>query len=201
MTPRNKIKLALFANIILLSIVTIIMFSFATDSPYFRFGPQDDFILIAVKIDNWNKYSILLLIITFIEFTRVMIEDLGTPILIFNIYNPDKKIITDFYKNELQIFGNLMFLVNNLRQIFQVLVTVTQIDIAIYSVLIAQLSGVATIRFLLNEKKYRSNRQITALDNVIIENGLFDSDNTVSLRNNLDMDNLYSSLISEDIAM
>jgi hypothetical protein len=179
MTPRNKIRLALLANVFLLSIVSIIMFQFATDSPYFRFGPNDDFILIAVKIDDWNKYSMLLLIISFIEFTRVMIEDLGTPILIFNIYNPDKKVITDFNKNELQIYGNSMFLVNNLRYVFQILVTVTQLDIAIFSVLMAQISGIITIRFLLNEKKYGS-----PVDNTIQVNNLEDSEEIIEMNDN-----------------
>ena len=179
MTPRNKIRVALLANVFLLSIVSIIMLQFATDSPYFRFGPNDDFILIAVKIDDWNKYSMLLLIISFIEFTRVMIEDLGTPILIFNIYNPDKKVITDFNKNELQIYGNSMFLVNNLRYVFQILVTVTQLDIAIFSVLVAQISGIITIRFLLNEKKYGS-----PVDNTIQANNLEDSDEIIEMNDN-----------------
>ena len=190
MTPRNKIKLALFANVFLLSIVSIIMIQFATDSPYFRFGPGDDFILISVKIDNWNKYFVLLLIISFIEFTKVMIEDLGTPILVFNIYNPDKKIITDFRKNELQIYGNSMFLVNNLRYIFQVLVTVTQIDIAIFSVLVAQLSGIITIRFLLNEKKYDSE-----ISSRIQENNLEDKDEINEMLEINDTDYLMEDLI------
>lgn len=188
MTPRNKIRLALSANIILLSIVCIIMFQFATESPYFRFGPNDDFILISVKIDDWKKYSMLLLIISFIEFTKVMIEDLGTPILVFNIYNPDKKVITDFNKNELQIYGNSMFLVNNLRYIFQVLVTVTQLDIAVFSVLVAQISGIITIRFLLNEKKYGSQ-----VDNTIIEHNLEDKDEIIEMN---DGDCLMQELIA-----
>ena len=55
---------------------------------------------------------------------------------------------------ELQIYGNLMFLINNLRYIIQVLVTVTQIDIAIFAVLMAQITGVITVRFLINEKTF-----------------------------------------------
>ena len=55
---------------------------------------------------------------------------------------------------ELQIYGNLMFLINNLRYIIQVLVTVTQIDIAIFAVLMAQITGIITVRFLINEKTF-----------------------------------------------
>ena len=35
------------------------------------------------------------------------------PIIGFNIYNPDKKNISDFTKLELQIYGNSMYLIDN----------------------------------------------------------------------------------------
>lgn len=81
-----------------------------------------------------------------------MIEDLGLLILTFNIYNPDKHIITDFTKNELPIYRNLMFLINNLRNFLQVLITFT-----LFLVIIQQTTAILTIRFLLNEKKYSNN--------------------------------------------
>ena len=154
MIPRKKIQIALAANLVLLCFLFFLIFNLGSQSKYFRFGPQDDFILISVKIDTWTRYGFLLLIISVIQITEVLIEDLGLPILTFNIYNPDKKVITDFKKMELQIYGNLMFLINNLRYIIQVLVTVTQIDIAIFAVLMAQITGIITVRFLINEKTF-----------------------------------------------
>lgn len=154
MVPRKKIQIALVANLVLLFFLFFLIFNLGSESKYFRFGPQDDFILISVKINTWTRYAILLLIISVIQITEVLIEDLGLPILTFNIYNPDKKVITDFKKMELQIYGNLMFLINNLRYIIQVLVTVTQIDIAIFAVLMAQITGIITVRFLINEKTF-----------------------------------------------
>lgn len=154
MIPRKKIQIALTANLVLLFFLFFLIFNLGSESKYFRFGPQDDFILISVKINTWTRYALLLLIISVIQITEVLIEDLGLPILTFNIYNPDKKVITDFKKMELQIYGNLMFLINNLRYIIQVLVTVTQIDIAIFAVLMAQITGIITVRFLINEKTF-----------------------------------------------
>ena len=189
MIPKTKLKIALATNFVLLFFIVLTMFKFATDSPYFRVGPHEDLILISVKINTYSKYYILLTFISVIEFTAVMIEDLGLPILSFNIYNPDKHIITDFTKNELQIYGNLMFLINNLRYIFQILVTITQIDIAIFKVFAAQLTGVITIRFLLNEKKYNPyNRQ---LNNLLSSNNLEDD----IIETNLADDNINSNLI------
>ena len=160
MVPRKKIQIALTANLILLCFLFFLIFNLGSQSKYFRFGPQDDFILISVKIDTWTRYGLLLLIISVIQITEVLIEDLGLPILTFNIYNPDKKVITDFKKMELQIYGNLMFLINNLRYIIQVLVTVTQIDIAIFAVLMAQITGIITVRFLINEKTFSKDIEL-----------------------------------------
>ena len=81
--------------------LSTLMVEFASDSKYFRYGPHDDLILVSVKINTYSKYYLLLFIISILGFTEVMIEDLGLPILTFNIYNPDKHIITDFSKNEL----------------------------------------------------------------------------------------------------
>ena len=80
------------------------------------------------------------------------------PVVGFNIYNPDKKVITEFTKNELQFFGNMMFLTSSLRYIFEVMITITQIDIAIYSVIISEITTIFTIRMLLNEKRFTKNK-------------------------------------------
>ena len=170
------------------------MFTFATDSPYFRIGPQDDLILVSVNINTYGKYYALLIVIATIQISAVLIEDLGLPILTFNIYNPDKHIITDFTKNELQIYGNLMFLINNLRYIFQVLVTITQIDIAVFSVFAAQLTGVITIRYLLNEKQYNPYNRV--LNNIISTNNLRDNYNeTVLIDGNMNNYEINNQLL------
>ena len=175
------------------------MFTFATDSPYFRIGPQNDLILVSVNINTYGKYYALLIVIATIQISAVLIEDLGLPILTFNIYNPDKHIITDFTKNELQIYGNLMFLINNLRYIFQVLVTITQIDIAVFSVIMAQLTGIITIRYLLNEKEYNHYNQYNrqALNNIISSNHLQDNYNETILTNDNTNDNINKQLLSD----
>jgi hypothetical protein len=79
------------------------------------------------------------------------------PVIGFSIYNPDKKVITEFTKNELQFYGNTMYLTSSLRYIFEVMITITQIDIAIYSVIISEITTIFTMRLLLNEKRFSKN--------------------------------------------
>lgn len=72
----------------------------------------------------------------------------------FNIYNPDKKVITEFTKNELQIMANCMWFINSLIGALSIMVTISQLDIAILRVVYAELTSIYTIRMLLNEKEF-----------------------------------------------
>jgi hypothetical protein len=74
-----------------------------------------------------------------------------------------------------------MFLINNIRYIFTILISVTQIDIALFSVLVEQVIVIITIKMLLNEKKFINkksllftNKELTILD---IEMNSIDSKN------------------------
>ena len=88
-----------------------------------------------------------------------MIEEIGMPVLSFSIYNPDKKVITEFTKNELQIFGNAMYMVSSIRMVFEIMITITQIDIALISVIFTELASMFTIRMLLNEKEFTKDQE------------------------------------------
>lgn len=154
MLPRNKIILCLIVNGGVLLLVSILIGAFAEESDYWRFGWSDTLSVIGVKIDNAAKYFILLGILGIINVARVIVEELGMPVLQFSIYNPDKKVITEFTKNELNFFGNAMFLVSNLRNLLMTVVAVTQIDIAVWALLCSEITAFASVRMLLNEKKF-----------------------------------------------
>jgi hypothetical protein len=150
---QNKIRLCILGNAI-----TVLLVVLPSESGnYFRFGPSDDFILINIKIDSSAKYFSVLTSIAIINIIKVISEEIGAPILGFNIYNPDKKIITDFTKCELQVYGNTMFMLSGLRNIF---ITITQFDIALWSLLVSEGASLFTIRMLLNEKTFQNYNEI-----------------------------------------
>ena len=157
MKAKTKLKYSVTGNILLLVVIVIIITHYQHESKYFRFGPSNDLIVISVNINTNNRYLILLLIISLVKITKVVVEEIGMPVIGFSIYNPDKKVITEFTKNELQFYGNTMYLTSSLRYIFEVMVTITQIDIAIYSVIISEITTLFTIRLLLNEKRFSKN--------------------------------------------
>tara|TARA_Y100000816_G_scaffold287546_2_gene270495 strand:+ start:331 stop:672 length:342 start_codon:yes stop_codon:yes gene_type:complete len=92
--------------------------------------------------------------ITLIRIVKVGVAELTDPILSFTIYNPDKKNIPDFTKNELQFYANYIYLIGSLRYVFTLMITIAQIDLAIFSVIIGEITSFFTIRMLLNEKTF-----------------------------------------------
>ena len=139
---QNKIRLCILGNSITVLLVVL------------------PICLINIKIDTSAKYFSVLTFIAIINVIKVISEEIGGPILGFNIYNPDKNIITDFTKCELQVYGNTMFMLTGLRNIFITLITITQFDIALWSLLISEGASLFTIRMLLNEKTFQHYNEV-----------------------------------------
>ena len=152
----NNIKKKLFwciiGNAISLFIVVLSIASMNINGIYLRFGPNDNLVIVSVLIDTWFKYLVLLFVISTINVIKVVSEDVGMPILGFNIYNPDKKVITDFSRFELEIMANIMYLICSIRELFLILITISQIDIAIFDVIVKGVASFYTIELILNEK-------------------------------------------------
>jgi hypothetical protein len=94
------------------------------------YGPSKDLIVISVEIDTWKKWILLNIFIWLVKGCDVMVNEIGSPILGFRVYNPDKKIIDDFTKNQLNFLANAMWFVNGFRTILMAVITITQVDIA-----------------------------------------------------------------------
>jgi hypothetical protein len=62
-----------------------------------------------------------------------------------------------------------MFLVNNIRYIFTLLISITQIDIALFSVLIEQLVVIITIKMLLDEKKFINKKSLLNKEVIMLD--------------------------------
>ena len=161
----NKLRLQIcvYTNVILFIFIVFIVYIFSDkeSNSYLRYGPHQDLNIFGLTINTWMKYSILQLFLGFIEITNVLVNDIASPILGFNIYNPDKKQIKEFGRNELQFYANLMWLTNSLRNTLMVLVTISQIDIAILRTIYSELATFYTIRLLLNDKIFPHDNEYT----------------------------------------
>jgi len=158
MKTKTKLLYCLLGNIFLFTFLIIIINCFKIHNKYFRFGVPSindvPLVVISVKIDNYFKYIGLLIVITIINVSKIIIDSVGTPIIDWNIFNPDKIKIMDFNKNELLIYSNLFYLFSGLRGLFTILISITQFDIALYSVLVEQIASFLIINYLLEEKEF-----------------------------------------------
>ena len=162
MTPQQRLKICIFGQLLLLISVVIPTVLLANNkSTYYRFGPQEDLIIISIQINTWSRYAILLVYILALRMCKVFINELGMPILSFNIYNPDKKEIEGFTRGELQVQANIMYMLNAIRTALTLQLVIIQIDIAIISAIFSEIASIPTIYLLLKEKKFIKDKKIT----------------------------------------
>lgn len=151
-----RLKYCVFINFLLFIfiVITVVIFNNNNNNNYFKYGPNDDLDILGIKINTIVKYLYLQLFLCFVEISRAWTNEIASPILGFNIYNPDKKIIKEFTKNELQLLANIMWLINSLTNALFILITISQIDIAILRILYSEITTIFTIRLLLNDKTF-----------------------------------------------
>jgi hypothetical protein len=165
----TRLSKCLIANAVLLSAICITVgIMHENGDPYFRAGWNDSLVVLGIKINTPVKYIAFQAFICILEAITVIINDIANPILGFSIFNPDKKIITDFTKNNLQFLANAMWIINGLKSTMTVVVTISQIDIAILRVLYSEVTSFYTIRMLLNDKTFTSEN-IEELAEIVIQ--------------------------------
>ena len=170
MDVQRKLQLSILGSFIVLLMVAIPIFILDNgESKYFRYGWHDDFILVSVPINDRPRYICAVIFVVLTRAGEVFIGEIANPIISFNIYNPDKKIITDFTKNELQFYGNTLYIIDSTRYIFKVMVMVTQVDLAFISMLSGEAVSFITIRMLLNEKEFKQIKKQDVLDHMELQ--------------------------------
>lgn len=154
MRAHDKVRVCFALNLGLLASIGACIAAFASDGAYFRAGPSPGFVLVGVAIDTPERYAALLVLLCINSVIKVIVGELGEPVLVFNVYNPDKRVILDFTRAQLLFYANAMFLVSNARRVLEVLITVAQIDVAVFAVLIEQAASTCTVCFLVSEKTF-----------------------------------------------
>ena len=71
--------------------------------------------------------------------------------------DPNKKVVTGFTRNELQIQANIMYTLNAIRWALEIQLAIVQMDIAIISAIFQEIASIPTIYLLLNEKEFKPN--------------------------------------------
>lgn len=151
----RRLRLCVLGNFTVLCFIISMIVGFDdSSSKYWRLGPSPDLVLISVVIDTWMSYWVLVGIICVMKVSQCFIAEIAHPIIGFRIYNPDLHVIKDFTKIELQVYGNVMYTIDAIRDVLMIIVNITQVDIALWGVLFSEGASIITIRMLLNEKSF-----------------------------------------------
>jgi hypothetical protein len=154
----RKAQFALAVNVCALFFVVTLIFIYHTETAYFRFGPSDTLSVVSVQVNSGARYAAVVLVLALLGVADVLVDEIGTPVLGFRIYNPfagtARDPIVQFSRLELQLMGNAMYLVSHLRYVFAVVATVTQVDLALWTVLFKEGTSVFTVYYLLHDKKF-----------------------------------------------
>jgi hypothetical protein len=154
-TPKQRLKICIVGQLfILVSVVIPTVLLANKNSTYYRFGPNEDLIVISIKINTWSRYSVLIIYMMIFRICKVFVNELGMPILTFNIYNPNQKKIEDFSRIELQVLANIMFTLNAISYAITLQLSILQIDIALFSGIFSELAAIPTIYILLKDKEF-----------------------------------------------
>jgi len=136
---------------------------------YVKFGPNDNLNILGVKIDTWTKYCVCQVALCIFQIADTIIQEFANPILGFNIYNPDKKVINDFTKFQLQFYAQSFWFINNIKGVLMLIVSVTQLDLAISKTVYSEVAGIYTINALISEKTFSDSKEdeinVKLLDN------------------------------------
>ena len=154
MKLKVQLKYCIAGSAILTFMTLLFTTFFAEDKGWFSFGPSTHLSIAGVIIDTREKYIVLVIVVVLNSVIDMLISEFAQPILGFNIYNPDKKLITDFQsKTELQLLATLYWSFNNLRSVFTNLVSITQVDLALIKWIVLEITAVYTVNSLLSKNK------------------------------------------------
>ncbi len=167
MNSRSKLQICLATNAAIVVVFAMLSIQYGESNDYWQYGYNENLTLLSLKINTVEKYVCLLFLITVINVSKVLVDNVATPILNFSIYNPDKKIIVDLSKHELIMFGNTIYLVTNLRRLVLTLISVSQLDLAMWSILSSQIISAYVINRLLNEKTFKNKDYYNPVDDMI----------------------------------
>lgn len=137
----NSTYILIFNCFFLVLIFLSLIISIKNKSDYFRYGPNKTLTLINIKIDDWNKYILLITFLIFFRLSYIVTKRIG------NKYIDNKnKYINTFLSNTMYFTRSLSFLI--LVKIF-----VTQFDFALITIFISELLF-SIISFIITKLNY-----------------------------------------------
>ena len=160
MEKQTLLKTSIYINLfILFCFLCGFSISNKDQSSYFNVGWSNQFVFISIPINTPMKYFSFCAFIVTSNVSEVLMDNIAGPIIQFSTYNPYKSEITDFSRFELECYSNAVIFIQISKKILQVFIILSQIDIALISLLSSQLSASYAVHYLLNQKTFYNPQQ------------------------------------------
>tara|TARA_B100001175_G_scaffold316103_1_gene329174 strand:- start:1217 stop:1735 length:519 start_codon:yes stop_codon:yes gene_type:complete len=158
MNKSKLLKTSIYTNLFILFIF-IYCFSISNkeQSSYFNIGWSNEFVFISMPINTAYKYFAFCGFIIISNVSEVLMDNIAGPLIQFSTYNPYKNEVSDFSRYELELYSNAVIFIQISKKLLQIFIILSQVDIALISLLSSQLSASYAIHYLLNQKVFVSN--------------------------------------------
>lgn len=165
MNKKLILKTTIFINMFLFLICIYSFFAYNNNSKYFNYGWSNKFDFVSITIDTPFKYFSLCSFIIGFNISEVFLNELANPFIVFSTYNPYKNNIQEFTRFELELYSNIIYFIQVFKTFLKIAVTISQVDIAIISLLSSQGTAFIVIRILLNDKTFNNQNNYIEVPN------------------------------------
>jgi hypothetical protein len=158
---RSRIVNAFYLNLFVVIIIIVVIICFNdTSTSYMKVGYNDNLIILGIKIHTFERYIGLLVAITAMDACDTYVSDLIFPYINNNVRDNNVKHIREFTRFETQILTNTTFLSFSIRYALFYVVSITQIDIALYRVFVCEATCIYTTYIQLKDKTFMNDTPI-----------------------------------------
>jgi hypothetical protein len=155
---RFRMFCAFYTNIgVTIAIISIVLAFNDTESLYLRYGWHEDLAILGIKINTGYRYVCLLLLLGLLEAIDVFINDTIFPYVNNNVRDNNVKHIKEFTRHEIQLLTNGSFFLSTVKYQLYVMISISQIDIALIRALIGETACIFTTNIQLNGKTFMNN--------------------------------------------
>ncbi len=157
MLINTKIQICIVSNFTLIIFIASVIGIFA-DRNILKYGYSENLVIIGVTINTLQKYIMLHFIIFCVEFLHSIVYEYANPIMYFNIFNDQKKYVSDFTKFELQFYAQSLWFLTSIKNGLMLLVSITQIDLTLAKIIYSEIAVMIVIRNILANKIFVKNK-------------------------------------------
>ena len=155
---RQRVRTGLLANtLILTAIIAIVCYMNDGTTDYFHIGWNDSLKFITCSINTSGRYFVLMLTLALMKVIETYTYEYVNPRLANPIYVYPERPELIFGRYEFQFYANLNWLIQGVKRKLMLFIAISQIDVALVTVLVSQVTSIYTIQQIIKNKQFPEN--------------------------------------------